>query len=642
MAILLDPSDEAATNGSPHEHAAPRRSELPLRPSQAVLRNDFWTAAAPKRLRNGAEDADAAWNVYWSKRSAPASVSRLVHAAGTPLLWGWNAAALTEECRALIDLADELGRGADPKKFAKGKRQAALHEAVASWLDAARDGDTNVSFAIGCLAAAHLLNQLGEALGPELGWRLLDFLAITAEEAKPWNVDADGPAAAALSQQLVAGELSLTLAYMSPEMAPLAALARVGRKRLAEGVEELTGDEGIVRAGHLEVFRGLVACWTRSCSVGGRLEKGPWKSATQKAFSRVVRQALRWTRAADGRTLLAGNDATAWSADFLAAAVREGSRTGDGAAAKALLASASLTSEVPSTRNRLPHPASWSEPAGLALLRTRWSPCAATVAIDFAALGMKFEVSAEGQSLFDGVWTTSSRIDGKIVKPAGEWQEVCWFSDADVDFIEFVLELEDGAKLERQVLLARKDGFLFLADYLQAPRSAALEHDLQLPLAGDFAWCGESETRDGTLSVTDSESPAVRILPLALPEWRIDPRVGELASVDNTIRLVQSTQGRSMACPLFLDLKPSRAGKPCTWRQLTVAELLVIQPPDVAVAYRVQCGKKQWVIYRSQTRPGNRTFLGQNTSNEFYAARFLAPGGEVEELVQVEGMPSNS
>jgi hypothetical protein len=642
MAILLDPSDEAATNGSPHEHAAPRRGELPLRPSQAAMRDDFWTAAAPKRLRRGADDAGAAWKIYWAKRSAPASVSRLVHSAGTPLLWGWSAAALTEECRALIDLADELGRGTDPAKFAKGKRQVSLHDAVANWLDAARDGDTNVSFAFGCLAAAHLLNQLGDALGPELGWRLLDFLTLTAEEARPWNVDADGPAAAALAQQLVAGEFSITLAYLFPEMAPLAALARVGRKRLAEGVQELTGDEGIVRAGHLEAFRGLVACWTRSCAIGGRLEKGPWKSATQKAFARVVRQALRWTRAADGRTLLAGHDAIPWSADFLAAAICEGGRRGDGAAAKALLANASLTSEVPSSKRRQPHPASWSEPAALALLRTGWSPRAATVAIDFAALGMKFEVSAEGRPLFSGVWTTSSRIDGKIVKPAGEWQEVCWFSDADVDFIEFVLELEDGAKLERQVLLARKDGFLFLADHLQAPRSAALEHDLQLPLVVDLAWQGEAETRDGALVAAGTENPAVRILPLALPEWRIDPRVGELASIDNTLRLVQSTQGRSMACPLFLDLKPSRAGKPRTWRQLTVAELLVIQPPDVAVAYRVQCGNKQWVIYRSQTRPGNRTFLGQNTSNEFYAARFLAPGGEVEELVQVEGLPSDS
>jgi hypothetical protein len=638
MAILLDPNDEAATNGSPHEHAAPRRSELPLRPSQAALRDDFWTAAAPKRLRKGAEDANAAWKVYWAKRNAAASVARLVHAAGTPLAWGWNAAALTEECRALMELADELARGADPAKFAKGKRQAALHEAVTSWLDAARDGDTNVSFALGCLASAHLLHQLGDALGSELGWRLLDFLTLTAEEARPWNVDADGPATAALAQQLVAGELSLTLASMFPEMAPLAAFARVGRKRLAAGLEELTGDEGIVRAGHLEAFRGLVACWTRCSAIGGRLEKGPWNAATQKVFARAVRQSLRWTRGADGRTLLAGNDAAPWSADFLAAAIRESGSKGDGAAAKALLASASLTSEVPNTKRRPPCPASWSEPAGLALLRTGWSPLAAAVAIDFATLGMKFEISAEGRRLFDGVWTTSSRIDGKIMKASGDWQEVCWFSDADVDFIEFVLELEGGAKLERQVLLARRDGFLFLADHLQSPGPAALEHDLQLPLAEDIAWQGEVETRDGTLSVVGGEIPAARILPLALPEWRIDPRGGELASVDNRLRLAQSAQGRSMACPLFLDLKPARAGKPCTWRQLTVAELLVIQPADVAVAYRVQCGKKQWVIYRSQTSPGNRTFLGQNTSNEFYAARFLAPGGEVEELVQVEGM----
>jgi hypothetical protein len=68
-----------------------------------------------------------------------------------------------------------------------------------------------------------------------------------------------------------------------------------------------------------------------------------------------------------------------------------------------------------------------------------------------------------------------------------------------------------------------------------------------------------------------------------------------------------------------------------------VAEALQIQPPDVAVGYRVQCGKKQWLIYRSQAARGNRTVLGQNTSSEFLAARFLSPSGDVEQLIMVEG-----
>jgi hypothetical protein len=42
----------------------------------------------------------------------------------------------------------------------------------------------------------------------------------------------------------------------------------------------------------------------------------------------------------------------------------------------------------------------------------------------------------------------------------------------------------------------------------------------------------------------------------------------------------------------------------------------------------------QWLFYRSLTRPANRTLLGQNLSNEFFAARFDRDG-EAEELIGV-------
>ncbi|HYO25979.1 MAG TPA: hypothetical protein VEQ85_13635, partial [Lacipirellulaceae bacterium] len=272
----------------------------------------------------------------------------------------------------------------------------------------------------------------------------------------------------------------------------------------------------------------------------------------------------------------------------------------------------------------------------LAVMRSQWSPRASTVAIDYSSLGMRVAVHAGGTPLFAGVWGASSRLNGRVLKPTGPWEEVCWFTDQDVDFMELVLPLEGEARLERQILLARSDEFLLLADHLQTAESEQLEHSWTLPLAGGVSWTGEVETREARIARVDGE-PLARALPLALPEWRIDPRVGELTYADGLMRLEERTVGRALACPLFFDLKPKRIGRPCTWRQLTVAELLKIQPPDVAVAYRAQCGKNQWVIYRSQAPRGNRTFLGQNTSSEFYVARFLARDGSVEELVQVEG-----
>ena len=144
----------------------------------------------------------------------------------------------------------------------------------------------------------------------------------------------------------------------------------------------------------------------------------------------------------------------------------------------------------------------------------------------------------------------------------------------------------------------------------------------------------EKETREGLLSAGKTMA---RVLPLALPEWRVDCRFGELTAGKVHLQLEQQRPGHNLACPLLIDLKRSRAGKPCTWRQLTVAESLEIQPHDVAVGYRAQCGRDQWLIYRSLAAKANRTLLGQNLSSECLVARFLAPAGEIDELVEIEG-----
>jgi hypothetical protein len=147
-------------------------------------------------------------------------------------------------------------------------------------------------------------------------------------------------------------------------------------------------------------------------------------------------------------------------------------------------------------------------------------------------------------------------------------------------------------------------------------------------------FCGEGETRDALL--VDGQ-PVARLMPLALPEWRSDPRVGELSHVGGAIRLAERLTAQSLACPLFVDLNPRRAALQSTWRQLTIAEQLVIQGADAAVSYRIQSGDDQWLYYRSQAQRGNRTFMGQNTSSECVISRFLAPSGETEPLLEIEG-----
>ena len=66
-----------------------------------------------------------------------------------------------------------------------------------------------------------------------------------------------------------------------------------------------------------------------------------------------------------------------------------------------------------------------------------------------------------------------------------------------------------------------------------------------------------------------------------------------------------------------------------------MAQSLEVQPPEVAVGYRVAVGRRQWLIYRSLAARANRTLLGHNLSSEMLVARFKWTG-EVEPLVEIE------
>ena len=87
--------------------------------------------------------------------------------------------------------------------------------------------------------------------------------------------------------------------------------------------------------------------------------------------------------------------------------------------------------------------------------------------------------------------------------------------------------------------------------------------------------------------------------------------------------------------PIVFDLNPERSTKPRTWRQLTVAQQMQTVGNDIAVAYRVQIGSKQWLFYRSILEKRNRTFLGQNFANEFFVGT-ISLDGTVQSILEVE------
>jgi hypothetical protein len=285
-------------------------------------------------------------------------------------------------------------------------------------------------------------------------------------------------------------------------------------------------------------------------------------------------------------------------------------------------------------------PGYYNPAAKVALLRRAKRQPHDELLVDFAGPDVWIGLKAEGLLLADGIWDCQAKVAGQPLIAMGAWEESCWHREAACDYLELELQLSAGWRLERQMFLARKDRFLFLADALIGPHAAAANGDASelrltssLPLATDVAWTAAKQSREGWFTA-GGKRRATSIAP-ALPEWKEEFSPSSLAVREGRVSLEQVALGRSLYAPLWIDLDARRARQPLTWRKLTVAENLKIVPRDVAVAYRVQAGRHQWLFYRSLGPQRNRTFLGENFSTDFVCCRFL-PTGEGEEILSIE------
>jgi hypothetical protein len=265
-----------------------------------------------------------------------------------------------------------------------------------------------------------------------------------------------------------------------------------------------------------------------------------------------------------------------------------------------------------------------------------WSPSHVRIAVAYADDPVHIDLSVGGEQVFAGAWMTSTICDGKPVRAVGDWEFLCWEKNKRHDFLEIGIQLTEGLRLERQLVFGRADRVLYLCDIIISNDGTRrmIQHSLSLSLAGNAQWRPQLETRDGTLKCRKQRAA---VLPLALQEWRSDPRGGSLEVQNGRLTLSQETHGRALCCPLFFDLDRKRAKKDRTWRQLTVGENLEVVPHDVAVGYRVQSGDDQWLFYRSLAPVGNRTLLGHNIAGEFCAGRFLETG-KFKEWIEVESV----
>lgn len=598
------------------------------------LLGEAWHEEVPRNLKKGwpAEDAEAAWQkwtTYLAQRKAEGLVAS--HSPKVdPVDWGLPAgdSPVARVARWRAELDRQLQKS--PSDKAAGKVESALAEL----LHELEDGPIGIDAALKAVAVAYRLASIAPHTTASVWWHAVVALVRLAEETAAATAE-DLQPEPTLVATLLAGELPLVLSLVLPELSATRSLRSGARKALGEGLLAATDGEGILDAELLPAMPLLVASWTRARAMGEDLKKGCWTSAAETQYEWLVRQTVRLLRT-DGTPALSGGGLVAWPAGVLDVALELAGDLEDDAAAAARVGKLLATLDADFDEGGLPEASVESEWSSLAVMASGWDKNANRVVVDYSRPEMRVEVESVGRTLISGTWKTETQFAGKQLETIGDWEQQCWFNDDECDFLDLVIELSGGCRLERQLFLAKDDGFLMTHDILHGPSSPAGEwrHTTALPLAAGIALKTEEETRDGVLAHTKA-GPRASVLPLALAEWRTDPRGGELTMEDGHLQLSQQARGTRLSCPLWFDLRARRATRPRTWRQLTVAASLEVAPSDVAVGYRVQVGDSQWLVYRSLAAPANRTVLGENTAAEFMIGRYYR-SGEFDEMLAVD------
>jgi len=578
-------------------------------PNWAIIRKSF-------RKDIDAQNADAVKR-YWASRDSVASLQSLVNGKKTPpLSWAYFPDD-TLDMRTM-DLIEKLG----PIASGKAKPTASISAELESWLG---DLDRRISernLVLEQLAWLHTLPKLSQIVDEKLWWQALERLIQHASDATATHFSNK------VFEQVLAGEFPLTIAYLFPEITTCYELSKTATEVIGEGMQELTDGEGLLAADQFELLRPLLACWTRSLTMIDAMKQTSISKESRTQYDCLVRHALRLTRGDASQTLGNGMSCV-YSKPLFSTAVALCQDEDDSAIAALNLPK---SKEKPSD-GHLPFPSYESSWSRFAYLRPTWQKSSPRLAVRHDEDDLIVELESHGDLLMSGPWNITARANGSDLAPAGDWEQVGWQADDDGDYLELEQPLTENAKLQRLFFLAREDSFLWVQDVLLLEESAET-----LQLESRPAWQSgiqstqAEETAEVFLKLPSSKAT---ILPVSIGEWKTERHLGNLQVQENGPLFTQNGAGKALVSCWFFDLSKKKQGKPLTWRSLTVAEKLEIQPRDKAVAYRVQTAGGHWAFYRSTTPKANRTFLGINLISETLIAR-LDDEGNIEKLLEVE------
>ena len=280
--------------------------------------------------------------------------------------------------------------------------------------------------------------------------------------------------------------------------------------------------------------------------------------------------------------------------------------------------------------------------AKIAVLLPEWDVRRGRTHVDYSRTDVRIEVFAGRSKVLSGDIQTQIQVNGKEQSMDGDWVEVCEYSDDDVHYLEIEQPWTGGLLLQRQWMLLRDDRCLLFADTVlpsdeSTDASSSINYSVRLPVAPSIEIEPEAETRE--MFFGDGRRRGL-VMPISASEWLVGPTTATLKATEDQ-HLLFATHGHGrLYAPLWFDFQQRRFKRPRTWRQLTVADQLRIVQRDEAVAYRVQVGSEQWMVYRSLAEHRCRSVLGKHLIADFYSSRFDPSDGSHDALVTVDDSES--
>ena len=583
--------------------------DIELRDAQSWISNISWSSIAPADIRDAAKSECP--QTLASRLQA--DIRRRTQRQSTGNSRGAARHSGLAKAVALCQFVEgpETARRQQLLELAGAKKANAVEKQLTQWLKSVNKRSPITVPEL--LILLELLNHVGPRWSAEVfleTW--IRCLSATAQIVQRIHNDESSQLDAA-GRLLVEGELPWRLGIFFRMISGSKTLLQHGRGELRRQLLEFTDTDGTPCAALLGQLPHWLGCLIRSAQTATQAQETLWNSESADRFRYAIGVMATLTNA-DGT--LALSEPQRHSIHLLSLGIQLADFEKKTPPARLVRRLKRHQQDAARGYKRIRSsqlPSVQSDWGRLAILRSHWAIDADQVTVTHHEPAPHIHLDCMGQTIINGTWKLQLQIQGRTVRDHQDWSCVCWQSDSDMDYLELQATPSDEVRIDRQILLSRKQHFLILADSVAAPSGSRVKYTSRLPLVAGVHCTSDNNSREYHLQSADRN---IRAFPLALPQDSLYSVDGGLKAESGYLELSQVGQS-GLYAPLVLNWHPDQSKARAFWRSLTVTQNRKILTPAESAAFRLQLGKQQWLIYRRiREFQQLQTVLGLHTGNE--------------------------